>query len=181
MNTDIAVRDVMATNYVGVSEGDRLVDTVELMLEEDADSAVVLRGQEPVGVLTERGVLALLVEADVEGATVADAMTPRVPSVAPDRAIDDAANVMDAEGVRSLFVTEGDEPLGVVTEHDIFSAATLEAPSEPSVVGGNEAGEAETREVGEFSNQSICEECGALARDLADVGGHLLCPNCRDL
>lgn len=181
MNTDITVRDVMPQDYVGVSESDRLVDTVELMLEEDADSVVVLRGQEPVGVLTQRDVLAVVVEGDVENATVADGMSSQVASVAPDRGIDDAANLMDTAGVRSLLVTDGDEPLGVVTEHDLLSAATIEAPSETDLLVGNGIAEAETRETGQFSNQSICEECGALARDLVDVGGHLLCPNCRDL
>jgi formylmethanofuran dehydrogenase subunit E len=31
------------------------------------------------------------------------------------------------------------------------------------------------------SDQSICQECGALARDLSEVDGQLLCADCRDV
>lgn len=179
MNTDVTVRDVMHPNYVGVSESDGIVETVELMLDEGVDSVLVLRGQEPVGVVTERDVLALVADGNVDEATVADAMTAQVPTVPPDRGVDDAATVMDAKGVRGLVVTDGDEPMGVVTEHDLFSAATMEAPGEAEQFLGN--GLDERGEPGTFSNQSICEECGALSRNLVDMGGHLLCPNCKDL
>lgn len=179
MNTDVTVRDVMHPNYVGVSESDSIVETVDLMLDEGVESAVVLRGTDPVGVLTERDVLAQVADGTVEEASVADAMTDRVPTVPPNRGVDDAASVMDTEGVRGLIVTDGDEPVGVVTEHDLFSAATLEAPGEPEVLVAN--GVDEGGNPGGFSNQSICEECGTLSRDLVDVSGHLLCTNCRDL
>lgn len=183
MNSDVTVRDVMPQNYVGVSEGDGALETVELMLDEGVDTVLVMRGQEPVGVLTERDVLARVVEDGVEngleGATVADVMTPRVPTVPPDRGVADAATLMDAEGVRGLVVTEGGEPLGLVTEHDLFSVATMTAPAESELQLGN--GVVERTESGNFSNQSICEECGALAADLADVGGQLLCEHCRDV
>lgn len=179
MNTDVTVRDVMHPNYVGVNECDGVVETVELMLEEGVDGVLVLRGQDPVGVLTERDVLGLVADGSVEDATVGEAMTARVPTVPPDRGVDDAATVMDAEGVRGLLVADGDEPMGIVTEHDLFSAATMEAPAESELLLAN--GVDERGEPGRFSNQSICEECGALSRDLVDVSGHLLCPNCRDL
>lgn len=179
MNTDVTVRDVMHPNYVGVSECDGIVETVELMIEEGVDSVLVLRGQEPVGVLTERDVLGLVADRQVEEATVAEAMTVDVPTVPPDRTVDAAATVMDTKGVRGLLVIDGDEPMGVVTSHDLFSAATMEAPGESELLLGN--GVDERTGAGNFSNQSICEECGALSRDLVDISGHLLCTNCRDM
>lgn len=184
-NADVTVRDVMSRDYVGVSESDGVVETVELLLEEGVDSAVVLRGSEPVGVLTGRDVLALLPEDDVEEATVADAMSAAVPTVPPDRGIVEAAAVMETAGARGLLVTDGNEPLGLVTERDLFAAATIEAPREPerSELLSGDGAVAESRPTADetFANQSICEECGAFARNLADVGGHLVCPDCRSM
>ena len=85
MNTEVSVREVMDREYVGATESDSLVDTVELLLREDAETAVVLRGSEPVGVLTERDVLAVLVDGpDPETATVGDALTESIPTVSPE-------------------------------------------------------------------------------------------------
>ena len=32
-----------------------------------------------------------------------------------------------------------------------------------------------------ISDQRICQECGALSRDLFEDDGRLLCPDCRDV
>ena len=85
MNVDVTVRDVMSHEFVGVNESDDVRGTVQLMLEEGVDCAVVLRGQEPVGVLTERDVLTLVAEdGSPEGTTVGELMGESGPTVAPE-------------------------------------------------------------------------------------------------
>ncbi len=44
-------------------------------------------------------------------------------AVSPDRTIRDAAEVMDAAGVGSLAVTEGEQLLGIVTDRDLVRRA----------------------------------------------------------
>jgi CBS domain-containing protein len=182
MNGDVTVRDVMAREYVGVSESDPVLDTVALLLEEEADSAVVLRGSEPVGLLAERDVLELLTDGrDPDRVPVAEAMTPAPDTVGSDVTASEAASVMSAGDTRRLLVVEEGEVLGVLTEHDLLEAVTIEqvsaraGPAEAAV--GGEDGIRED----EYSAQSICEACSALTRDLVDVNGQLLCTNCRDL
>ena len=194
MNADVTVREVMDRDYLGVSESDDLVDTVELLLREGVDTAVVMRGTEPVGVLTGRDVMALLVEGpDPESATVGDAMTARVPTVDPDLAVDEAADVMSAQDVRRLVVTRnaGEEPDGVITEHDVFAvrASSLERDSEAaeearavaSGPGTALANDIEAEGTGDFEDQGICEACGTLTGDLVSFNGQLLCADCRDM
>ena len=188
MNTDVTVREVMDREYVGASESDDLVETVELLLREGAETAVVLRGSELVGVLTERDVLALVVEGpDPEGAAVADAMTESIPTIAPDASLDAAAARMSSRESRRLIVTSGAEPLGVITEHDLLATRT-HAPSEgvEEVPVGSSAGtamaiESETEADDTFEDQGICEVCGTLTRDLTAFNGQLLCSDCRDM
>jgi len=195
MNGDVSVREVMDREYVGVSESDDLVDTAALLLREDTDTAIVLRGSQPVGVLTCRDVLGLLVEGpDPQAATVADAMTASVPTVSPALSLEEAADEMSAKDARRLVVTEatGDEPLGILTEHDVLITRPFgrtreqrQAMTEPAagdadvgpMLGSDTTGEPDEG----FEDQSICEVCGTLTSDLTAFNGQLLCSDCRDM
>lgn len=189
MNRDVTVQDVMDREYVGVSESDGLVETVELLLRNDVDTAVVQRGSEHVGVLTHEDVLALLVEGpDPDGAAVGDAMTESVPTVSPETALDAAADMMSTRESRRLVVTNGSEPLGIVSERDLLASHTLNNPmksrEEEQLVAGAGAeteGGLSSQESSGFQDQSICEGCGTFASDLTSFNGQLLCPDCRSI
>lgn len=207
MNADVTVREMMDREYVGVSESDDLLETVELLLREDAETAVVQRGSEHVGVLTERDILAALVgEPDLEDATVGDVMTESVPTITPDETLDVVADKISTRESGRLVVTNGTEPLGVITERDLLATSTHEFETGPGTAEGHGVhGTAEDRAVrgtsespaatagasgtgdiveqaGEtYQEQSICEGCGKLANDLASFNGQLLCPDCRDI
>lgn len=191
MNSELTVGEVVNREYVGVSESDDLVETVEVMLREEADAAVVLRGSEPVGVLTERDVLALLIEGPPpEEATVADAMTESVPTIPPDEPIHLATDRLSARSARRLVVTDGSEPMGIITERDLLATRTYDRSmtSEESEMQSIEASaetalasEAQTEADDTFENQGVCEACGKFTRDLAAFNGQLLCSDCRDM
>ena len=192
MKRDVSVQEVMNREFLGASESDELRETAELMLVEDVDSIVVLRGSDPVGVVTERDALETFVRADGDSATVADAMTEDVLTVAPDITIAEAAGEMSAQSTQRVLVSNGSEPLGVLTEHDVMTASpfsrTASGPTavgEERAVAGVSAGRGEStterRGEGRFANQSLCEACGSLARDLSLFNGQLLCSDCRDI
>lgn len=197
MNSDLTVREIMDREYVGVNESDGLVETVELLLEEDKETAVVLHGSEHVGVLTERDVLSLLVEGpDPATASVGDAMTEHVPTVPPEETVASAADRLSTEPAKRLVVTNGAEPLGVVTEEDLLAGRSYapqhrdETAEMADVAAGGAASAAtaaeatisgtETTTEG-FEDQGICEVCGSLTRDLSSFNGQLLCTECRDM
>lgn len=175
MNGNVTVSDVMTREFVGASEADEVLDTVALMLEERAECAVVLRGAEPVGLLAERDVLRLIVEGrDPATATVDEAMSPEPARIEPGASAAAAAERLSTLDARHLVVwNEGVD--GLLTERDLVTAATIEPAPEatvdvaPAAVGGT------------YSSQSICETCGSLTRDLVDIHGQLLCPDCRDV
>jgi CBS domain-containing protein len=186
MNADVSVREVMNREFVGVSESDSVASTARLMLEEDADCAVALRGDDPVGMITVRDVLSsALDKSDVEAATIADVMRA-VPSVRSDRDVAMATDRLVAADVPGVVVIDDGsaEPVGLVTYRDIATTLThsLRSPNEPydSVetfpTGTNGF---ETERDSEF--QSVCESCGTLSRSLSAVDGQLLCSNCRDV
>ena len=134
MSASITVRDVMTREFVGVSEGDEVVSTARLLLEEGAECAVAMRGREPVGLLTERDLLAWFVGGERGGpasddsarntnagsdpdtsddpAMVGDAMSTPVRTVPADDTLEEASREMSRRGVRWLVAID-DEPSGV--------------------------------------------------------------------
>jgi len=188
MNDEVTIREVMDREYVGVSESDDLLDTVEMMLREGTESVLVMRGTNPVGVVTERDVLAYLVtEGDPSDAVVSEAMTEAIPTVAPGLSLAEAADEMSAQSTKRLVVTDQQEPLGLITEHDLMETATLSADrnggpvpdAERELVTGLSA--TQHTDTNGFEDQSICEACSAFSPDLTSLNGQLLCPDCRDV
>ncbi|USZ68148.1 CBS domain-containing protein [Halorussus salilacus] len=202
MEGEVTVRDVMSREYVGVSESDTVLGAVRLMDDDGVGSVVVLRGSEPVGIMTESDVLALVAdEGDPTETPVSEVMSEPVISVEADRGLSDAAGTMSHEDIRRVLVTDGDELVGVLDERDVISAsASLSGMTSlrenPSGVGGEPVGNAlvdDRREPemtgsvvddgdrAEYSDRSICEACGTLSRELSNVNGQLICVDCRDV
>lgn len=195
MNENVIVREVMEREFVGVSESDGVLQTAELLLGEEADLAVVLRGTDPVGVVTDRDVLAHVVAGgDPEAAVVEDVMTETVPTVTADQTLPEARDRMSSLSTSWLVVSDGGEPDGIVTEHDLLATSVLNsegstAEPEPGqheieeqmAAATTVATEAESAADDAFDEQGICEMCGALTRDLSSFNGQLLCSDCRDI
>lgn len=208
MESDVTVREVITREYVGVSESDTVRATVELMRSEQASSVIVLRGNDPVGILTEYDVLEVVAEgADPAETPVSAVMSSPVDSVSADTPLTDAAGTMSGESIRNLLVEEPDtgEILGVLTDRDIIAAvASLQRttrrgtdagpPSESarSAAGGTErtsgvdtTGSTVTNEAvandATYVTQGVCEECGTLSETLYDTNGQLVCPDCREV
>ncbi|AFZ74531.1 CBS domain-containing protein [Natronobacterium gregoryi] len=206
MESELSVTDVLTNEYVGVSESDTVLDTVTLMREERMGAALVIQGTDPVGIMTEWDVLGLVAdEADVAETTVGDVMTTPVISVAPERSLTDAANVMARENIRNLVVEDGDEDevLGLLTQRDVIAAAgsfqAAVTPHRSADFGSDIEAEPATGERShnthlanddpdsavspgsgdEYTTQGVCEACGSLAESLWESNGQLICADCR--
>ena len=177
MSSAVTVRNVMTREFVGVSESDGVIETVELLLAEGAECAIVLRGRDAVGMVSERDALSVVTnDIDSAAATVADVMSDGVVRVPSRGSLATAARTMEREGVRRLLAIEEAEPVGVVTAHDIVVASTL-VPEPNAGVG---PASATTDPTAEYDTQGICEACGTLVRDLVNANGRLVCLNCRE-
>lgn len=200
MDGDVPIREVMDGEYVGVSESDTVRETAELLLSDGVESVVVLRGSEPVGVVTRGDALSAFLAGEAD-ARVSEAMRPTVPTVSPGTTLGEAADELAGLDTGHLVVTDGTGPIGVLTEHDLVAAspfapgrdpdtprrATVGRSDDPEVEYGDEADDIDADFEGNgvterpFADQSICEGCGSLARDLSTFNGQLLCADCRDI
>ncbi|ELY89011.1 CBS domain-containing protein [Natrinema altunense] len=200
MESELSVRDVLTSDYVGVSESDTVREVVRLMREERTSCALVVRGAEPVGIVTEWDVLGLVADdRDPSATTVGDAMTTPVITVGPDRSLTDVATTMARQNIRNIVVEAADGIVGLVTQRDVIAAAgsfqatmTPSRSNEPPVDRDRGAADpAATRTTeeddtqllpnggDEYTTQGICEACGSLADALWDANGQLVCTDCR--
>jgi len=188
MDTDVPIREVMTRDYVGVSESDTIDDTVALMRESRSSSAVVLRGEDAVGIVTEWDLVGLLQAVDPPtDDAVSTVMSSPVVSARADATLAEAAATMTAEGIRNLLVTEAREFVGVLTQRDVIAAvgsrrSTGErGPRTPTAAsaGADESDRVAIANGGDaFRRQGICEGCGALADALWEQNGQFRCENC---
>ena len=189
MNDPVSVREVMNREYVGASASDGLVETTELLVREGEPTALVLEGNDPVGVVTRADILGYLVsEGRPATATVGDVMTESYPSIGPDARLPEARDRMATYATQWVVVVEDGEPLGTLTGHDILSSVRLESEvtqmvEEEAPVATPEQATANgtTATEDSFEEQGICSACGTLTRSLASLNGQLLCADCRDV
>jgi len=184
MNGSNSVREVMTREYVGVSESDGLAETGRLLREERADGAVVLRGNDPVGTVSVGDVLdQLLAVENPTTDTVSDAMESTVPRIDVDDHVESAADQLLSSSVSLLVVLdERGDVAGVITKDDLVRCVALSRDAETNNTNLEPARtESATETDAGYSNQGICERCGALTSDLVSFNGQLLCSDCRDV
>ncbi len=199
MESELSVRDILTNEYVGVSESDTVLGAVRLMREERSSCVLVVRGTDPVGIMTEWDVLGLVADETAPAeTTVGETMTTPVITVGPDRSVTDVATMMGRQNVRNIVVEENGDLLGVVTQRDVIAAAgsfqgtvattppmgtavDRERGVDDAPIGMENSSDDALRPNGgdEFSTQGVCEACGSLADALRDVNGQLVCPDCR--
>lgn len=190
MNGDVSIRDVTTREFVGVTESDTVRGATRLMQEDEASCAVVLRGTEPVGIVTERDVVDLVAEnGDPDDVPVTAIMSEPVVTVHAEDSLDVAADRMGAETIRHLVVTTDDGLFGVLAANDLLNARSAGQPEATTATAGDLLANggmevADDRDAAEaqatFDPQSICEVCGKLSDSLAETDGKMTCAECRD-
>jgi CBS domain-containing protein len=116
----VQVRDVMTQATVTESPEDSLRSAAERMWRQQTGSLLITEGGKLLGIITERDLLrAVALGASPDQATVDEAMTVEVYTVAPDMPLQDAAREMASRWIRHLPVVEDGRLLGVVSMRDV--------------------------------------------------------------
>lgn len=133
------VSDIMTPDPETCSPGDTIRSVATKMAEGDFGSVPVVDGDRLVGVVTDRDIVVRGVAEGLGHDTeVEQVMTADPVCVSPDTDTEEAAEIMQEEQIRRLYVTDDDDRLvGVVAladialaEDDNLSGETLEEISE---------------------------------------------------
>lgn len=173
----VSVREVMSADFVGVTEGEPVHDVVSLLLEHNEDTAVVIRGGSPIGLILARDLLAAIGDADTD-VTIDSYINESIVTIDPESTIGHAADrLLTTEADRLVVVDLDGRAIGVVGPQDVLSATDtlledhLEDTSIPS----------SNRSIPSMSEQGVCESCGRLADTLTEMNGTLVCEACLEL
>lgn len=114
------VDSLMDRDFPRLPPSATLDEAVLAMENNRASSVVVVDGDRPLGIVTERDVVRLFVESDRDR-TLADVMSHPVATVSADTSLADAAQMMLDHHFRHLAVIDGENCLvGLLTEHSLM-------------------------------------------------------------
>jgi CBS domain-containing protein len=113
------VKDIMSKNVVTVDANKTVVEAAVLMSEKDIGDLVVIDGNTPIGIVTERDfVRRILAEGKSADSKVSEVMTSPLRVIDPDATIKEAARRMVNKGIRRLPVIKDNKLVGIITTAD---------------------------------------------------------------
>ncbi|AAL82077.1 inosine-5-monophosphate dehydrogenase [Pyrococcus furiosus DSM 3638] len=175
MAQKILVEQVVKRKAIVVQPKDTVDRVAKILSRNKAGSAVVMEGDEILGVVTERDILDKVVAKgkNPKEVKVEEIMTKNPVKIEYDYDIEDVIELMTEKGVRRVLVTKFGKPIGFVTAADILAA----------LASHNHEEEEEEREE-ESEVYGICEVCGqygALYKVYHEGRELWVCETCKDL
>jgi CBS domain-containing protein len=172
MEEKIRIGDVMTKKVVTIGPEENIQSAAKKMKANKIGCIVVTRGDDLLGVVTERDVVWNHV-ADNKGSKVTDIMSKPAITVGPEMDILDAAKIMKKRDIKKLPVLSNDKLVGIITDTDIMklSPAVCDILVEAAKIKFAAQGEDEAEE-------GVCDECGKESDFLKLSNGKLLCENC---
>lgn len=122
----MTVAEVMSRPVAMIASDASVSDALARMAERGISSLVVQppHGTTVYGIVTKRDIIGKVVARnhDPQALRVAEIMSSPIYTIAPHVTLPQCATRMVALGVRRLTVTEGEQPVGIISDTDIFRA-----------------------------------------------------------
>jgi CBS domain-containing protein len=119
----VLVRDIMSKKVKVVRPDSSVKEVVATMNKFDIGSILVVQGNRPVGIITERDILRRIVQPCLAPETLAarQVMTSPLLTINKTASINEAAKLMAKEKVKKLPVMDKKKLVGIVTLTDIVT------------------------------------------------------------
>jgi CBS domain-containing protein len=115
------VADVMTSEVVTIEPSASIAEAAKRMIQEQKGPLPVVEGDRPVGMLTDRDIIARVVAEgrDPNSVRVEEIATRELVTIGPGQDVDEAARLMDEHQLDRILVVEGDQLVGIISEADI--------------------------------------------------------------
>jgi diguanylate cyclase (GGDEF)-like protein/PAS domain S-box-containing protein len=114
------VEQIMNRRIISVSRKKKLLNAVEIMIENHISCVVVIKDNKPVGIVTERDITKAVTE-DRVSENVEEIMTSSVMTAHKDTSLYDAKRLMVENNFRRLIIVDSrDNVIGIITQTDIM-------------------------------------------------------------
>jgi CBS domain-containing protein len=113
------IKDIMTKDVVSIDINDSVFKAAELMSSNQLGCLVVVDGEMPVGIVTERDIVRRVVAKRLPLNTKINAvMSKSLITVDPDASLKEAARLMSANKIRRLPVSKDNKLVGIVVAAD---------------------------------------------------------------
>ena len=121
MEGALLVRDVMSENVRTVRSNSTITEVVRKMNKFEIGSVVVVEGERPVGIITERDILRRVLEVTLaaEAMKAKEIMSSPLMTVDGETTVEEAARMMADRRIKKLPVVKDRKLIGIVTSTDI--------------------------------------------------------------
>jgi CBS domain-containing protein len=128
----VSVRDIMSKNVKVVRPDTTAQEVVATMSKFDISSIIVVQGERPVGIITLRDILSKVVVQCLapQALTARQIMSSPLVTIKESATVEEAANLMIQQKVKTLPVMDDNKLAGVLTHTDIV----FEVPDMVSVL-----------------------------------------------
>ena len=176
MKDEAQVKEVMTDGVIAIEREKSVVDAANLLEEEGIRGLVVVDDGEAVGVIVCRDIVYQVVKEGLNPAEtkVEEVMSTDLIVAEETELLDDIAMAMIKNDISRVPVVRNEMLVGILTQSDIIRAW----PGFAEVIGERQEMDAPAAPV-EESQDGVCERCENYSEDLRQVGGELLCEECR--
>ena len=117
------VRKIMLANVPTLKKEARVRDAANLLAKADTGCVVILEGNNPIGIVTERDIVRNIGSKNIgmEG-PLSKIMTSPVTFMTPNMKLDQALKIVDTKKFRKYPVVENNAMVGLITKKDIVNA-----------------------------------------------------------
>ena len=121
LHVDILLKDIMVSNVVTIDPDKTARDAARLMADNGISSVIVMKGNEIIGIVTERDLVRKVCANDISSSKVSitSVMSSPVITAESDLPIEAAVQRMFNNRIRRLPVVEDGRLVGIVTISDI--------------------------------------------------------------
>ena len=176
MQQEVEIREVMSDGVIAIEKDKSIVEAAALLRQEGIRGLVVVDNGDAVGVIVCRDIVYEVVSKGKEPhkTKVEDIMSTDLIVAEEDEVLDEVAMAMVRNNISRIPVVRDDMLVGILTQSDIIRAW----PGFAEIIGEEQEMDAGASPRPEETSGN-CESCENYSEELREVGGMLLCPECR--
>jgi len=125
------IKDMMKTNVISIDSTNSLQEAAIKMEKAKVGSVIVTKNNDPVGIVTERDFVTRVASRGKPSTLpVSEVMSSPLITINQDETVWEAAEIMKTKNIHKLPVLDGKKVIGIITNTDLVSLASLGSDSE---------------------------------------------------
>ncbi|HEY9386312.1 MAG TPA: CBS domain-containing protein [Nitrososphaeraceae archaeon] len=176
MPTRVLVRDIMNSPVISASPDDTVKDVALKMKEEKIGSIIIMKNENPLGIVTDWDIVSNAVVKDVKPSMLkASDIMQTLHTIEGEEGVTEAARLLRRHNIKRLGVVYKNKLVGIISASDVISVTPdlVDVISEKASLIRGEIG------LGAGNVSGYCDECGEWSDLLQYEEGKFTCEECR--